>query len=242
MVLKLQTCTDEDMHRTFEIVSSAYGHEHPYIDAVYPSHDTPSGRQTGGDRLLAIKRSDPHTTFLKVTDTATGEMIAQAKWNVYDGIVPREGELDGDFWGGEDEKEYARYLFREYLAPRRAAIRASGGRIVCMHPMIGSHSETNAHRDCLALDQLTVDPKHQKRGAGRMLVRWGTAVADEMRVKTVVGATSDALGLYQSEGFEVLHHHVIDLPDKWAERDKQKFAWMLRPEKHDGTSGDDAGS
>ncbi|KAL8651851.1 MAG: hypothetical protein Q9210_003025 [Variospora velana] len=212
MALKLEICGDNDMQRTFEILSSAFGHEHPYIDAVFPSHATASGRKIGGDRLLAIKHSDPKTTFLKVTDTDTGEMIAQAKWNIYNGEVPDDVELDGDFWAGQDEKEYAQYLFREYLGPRRAAIKAYGGHLV-------------------SLDILTVDPKHQKRGAGRMLVEWGTAIADKMGVVTVVEATKYAIPLYQSAGFEIVHHHVIDLPDHWAGRDKQTFTWMIRPKK-----------
>ncbi|KAL8952507.1 MAG: hypothetical protein Q9222_001575 [Ikaeria aurantiellina] len=200
------------MQRTFEILSLAFGHEHPYIDAVFPSHNTASGRKIGGERLLAIKNSDPNTTFLKVTDTNTGEMIAQAKWNIYDGEVPKKAELGGDFWAGQDEKEYAQYLFREYLGPRRSAIEACGGHLV-------------------SLDILTVDPKHQKRGAGRMLVEWGTAVADKMGVVAVVEASKYAIPLYQSAGFEIGHHHVIDLPDRWVGRDKQTFTWMVRPKK-----------
>ncbi|KAI4103515.1 MAG: hypothetical protein LQ339_004240 [Xanthoria mediterranea] len=212
MSLKLEVCDDNDMHRTFTILSSAFGHEHPYIDAVFPSHATVAGREIGGERLRAIKHSDPNTTFLKITDTDTGEMIAQAKWNIYDGEVPEAVELDGDFWAGEEEKEYARYLFREYLVPRRAAIEDSGGHLV-------------------SLDILTVDPKHQRRGAGRMLVEWGTAIADKMGVAAVVEASKYGMPLYQSAGFEFVHHHVIDLPDKWAGRDKQTFTWMVRPKK-----------
>ena len=30
---------------------------------------------------------------------------------------------------------------------------------------------------------MTVDPEWQRRGAGRMLVKWGTAIADEMGVE-----------------------------------------------------------
>ncbi|KAL8655270.1 MAG: hypothetical protein Q9226_003111 [Calogaya cf. arnoldii] len=232
MALKLEVCGDNDMERTFEILSSAFGHEHPYIDAVFPSHATASGRKIGGDRLLAIKHSDPNTTFLKDTDTGTGEMIAQAKWNIYNGVVPEETELDGDFWAGQDEKEYAQYLFREYLGPRRSAIEACGGRLVCTHsssrlPETGTLLLTGP----LALDILTVDPKHQKRGAGRMLVEWGTAVADKMGVVAVVEATKYAIPLYQSAGFQIGHHHIIDLPDHWAGRDKQTFTWMIRPKK-----------
>ena len=35
----------------------------------------------------------------------------------------------------------------------------------------------------IALDILAVDPKHQFRGAGRMLVDWGTRRADELNVE-----------------------------------------------------------
>ena len=81
--------------------------------------------------MLAIKNSDPNTTFIKVVDTSTGKMIALAKWNVYNGTVPEEVDLDGDFWQSQDDKEYAQHLFREYLVPRRKAIKDSGGRLVC---------------------------------------------------------------------------------------------------------------
>lgn len=132
MPFELETCTDADMDRAFAIVSSAFGHDHPYIDAVFPDHGTEHGRKRGGERMLAIKNSDPNTTFIKVVDMLSGKMIALAKWNVYkDGTVPEEGELEGEFREGREEKEYARYLFREFLVPRRRAIRESGGRLVC---------------------------------------------------------------------------------------------------------------
>lgn len=40
----------------------------------------------------------------------------------------------------------------------------------------------------LALDLLTVDPEHQRRGAGRLLVQWGTSLADELgfQVRNVI--------------------------------------------------------
>ncbi|KAL8698018.1 MAG: hypothetical protein Q9224_002048 [Gallowayella concinna] len=221
------------MDRTFAIVSSAYGHEHTYFDAVYPGHDTPSGRKIGGDRLLATKHRDSWTTFLKVTDTDTGEMIAQAKWSIFDGVAPEDMELDGDYWEGDEEKEYARYMFWEFLGPRRAAIKASGGKLVCKFSRLSI---------CVPSDTLTVDPKHQKRGAGRLLVKWGTAVADEMGVPAVLGASKYGIRLYESEGFEVMHHYVVELPAKWAGRDTQKAVWMVRPPRQIGEVGGNAGS
>ena len=108
-----------------------------------------------------------------------------------------------------------------------------------------------------------MDPDCQKRGAGRMIVKWGTAIADELGFEvevslithlyshhsresveadfkvwqTVVEASDYAQHLYESEGFKSQYNYVIDLPDKWAGRDKQRFIWMVRPakgsEKHD---------
>jgi hypothetical protein len=131
MVLKLEVCSDADMARTFEIMSLAFGHEHPYIEAAYPAHHTPTGRALGSSRMLNAKKTDPSTTFLKVTDTDTGLMIAQAKWNVYKNNIPAEADLDGNFWDNNEEKEYAQLLCREYLIPRRKAIKDSGGNLVC---------------------------------------------------------------------------------------------------------------
>lgn len=131
MVLKLEVCSDADMYRTFEIMSQAFGHEHPYIEAAYPAHHTPEGRELGSARMLNVKKTDSTTTFLKVTDTDTGNMIAQAKWNVYENHIPAEADLEGDFWEENEEKEYAQLLCREYLIPRRKAIRDLAGNLLC---------------------------------------------------------------------------------------------------------------
>lgn len=81
-----------------------------------------------------------------------------------------------------------------------------------------------------ALDLLTVDPKLQRRGAGRLLVKWGTSLADELGFTAVVEATDYGRGLYQSEGFEDRGRWETRLPKKWENsRGKQKFIWMVRP-------------
>lgn len=131
MTLKVEECDDSDMARTFEIISEAFAHEHPYIDAAFPAHTKPAGRATGASRMLSIKQQDSCAKFLKVIDQETGTMIAQAKWNVYKNTIPPELDLDGEFWDSEEEKEYAQLLCREYLIPRREAIRDSGGNLLC---------------------------------------------------------------------------------------------------------------
>ncbi len=131
MPLELAACTDGDMDRAFVIVSDAFGQEYPYIKYVFPKHETLAGRRTGGNRLRALKNGDPNTTYLKITDTETGVMTAVAKWNIYDGIIPDEASLEGEFWDTETEKKLAQEIFAGYLMPRRKAIKNAVGKIVC---------------------------------------------------------------------------------------------------------------
>lgn len=139
MPLVLSNCDAEDFPRVFEILSLAFQRHYPFINGIFPNHDTPQGRKDGADRLRQFSEADPHTTFLKVNDTdqttkdkPSGPIIAMAKWNIYDNAIPPDSDIDGPWWdNGQGEKLYAQELFRHFMAPRRAAIRDSGGYLVC---------------------------------------------------------------------------------------------------------------
>jgi hypothetical protein len=131
MGFKVELCTKADMARAFEIISDAFGHDLPYIDAMFPSHPTTEGRVIGTFRLIDMMKNDPCMKFVKVVDTETGAMIAQAKWNIYRDTIPDETDLDGDFWENEEGKRYAQLLHRQWIIPRRKAIRDSGGNLFC---------------------------------------------------------------------------------------------------------------
>ena len=131
MVLTIDVCEDADMHRFFEIFTTAFGTEHEYINVVFPGHDTPAGIILGGQRMLQIKATDPLASFLKVTDSETGEIIGIAKWNIYNGHIPPEDGLGTtEFWESEDMAAYADALYRAYLVERRAAVRKSSGHLL----------------------------------------------------------------------------------------------------------------
>ena len=131
MSLQLSFCEDRDMVDVFAVISASFGHEHPYIESLFPDHDQPLGRQRGGERLLNIKHTDPNTTFLKVVDINSKQIVGVAKWIVYNGVLPEESVPDGPFWANQDEKELAQDMFRGYNVPRMKAIRESGGNLVC---------------------------------------------------------------------------------------------------------------
>lgn len=138
MPFAVEPCSDADIERVFEIISDTFRHTQPVVDALFPKHDTPDGRITGRDRLLEQKHNDPSVRFIKVTDSDTGQMVGQANWLVWQNTASPES-LNGDFWESEDEKEFARQLWDQYIVPRSRAIEAADGKILsrCFDAMGG---------------------------------------------------------------------------------------------------------
>lgn len=79
------------------------------------------------------------------------------------------------------------------------------------------------------LDIIFTDPKHQRRGVGSKLVKWGTDRADEMGVDAFLEATRFGRPLYENNGFEVTESVVIEVPEKWAHKPRLQFFRMRRP-------------
>ncbi|KXH68602.1 hypothetical protein CSAL01_05962 [Colletotrichum salicis] len=124
------------------------------------------------------------------------------------GPVPPPPQLDGGYWKNKEEKRFAQALFHGFFAPRQQAIEESGARLV-------------------ALDMLMCDPDYQGQGAGRLLLKAGLSIADEMGVDAVVEGSDRDRRLYASEGFDG-PHYVCSVPDEFAARRKQTYWWMRR--------------
>lgn len=222
MPLSVSFCVDEDSARLFEIISLAFGHEHAYVEALWPNHDTPAGREAGAERLLFAKQNQPWAKFLKVVDTNedTGkeEIAGFMKWDVYaqedgSGIVPEVPvHMPEQYYENQDANDYADYIWNEFTRRRWDAVRKTGGRIV-------------------SLDIAAVDPKYQRRGVGKMLMQYGVDVADKLGVESVVEASRRGRFLYQNFGFTILEDVTITNPPKQKGQQEQFIYWMHRPAK-----------
>ncbi|KAH6904946.1 hypothetical protein BKA70DRAFT_1226158 [Coprinopsis sp. MPI-PUGE-AT-0042] len=188
---EIQRCTEDDIPRFFEIVSLAFANDHEYVDAVFPMHTT-SSRAQGRKRAHApnIPWRPPMATSSKSStkehwqDDCGSEMEP-----IKGGDIPPQPEIGGDYWENEDEKEFAQCIFHSFFAPRQRVIEETGARLA-------------------ALEMLMVDPPYQNKGAGRMLVKWGLAAADEMGVD----GQDRGRRLYASEGFEWPHTMFVLCP------------------------------
>lgn len=78
---------------------------------------------------------------------------------------------------------------------------------------------------------LTTDPKHQRRGAGAMLVQWGCDVADELGLECYLEASDAGHRLYQKKGFTDVEYLDMDMSKYDKSRGMHRHVVMIRPVK-----------
>ncbi|KAF1941159.1 hypothetical protein EJ02DRAFT_512580 [Clathrospora elynae] len=186
-----------------------------------------------------LQQNDPNRFIIKVTDDETGEIIGWAVWVVND-------EKDGD---GEGDGKTVAYWYPEGSEEREFAEVFING----LWGFVGRRV-TRRHMD---LASVVVATSHRHRGAGRLLLRWGTAKADELGIETVISSLPSARGAYEKSGFgciEVLPPDPelfrkkeegeggVKRGDKWKELLKDNLSgWLMwRPIGRDWREGDRA--
>lgn len=208
----LAPAEDADMYRLFEITSLAFKKNEPFWCAMYPGHETAEGRRLGGERFVKAKHADPHTLYLKAVDEQTGEIAGFAKWNVYRNRFPAPAKAEGDFWPSDEEKAYTQHLMTEFNRDRMAFLKSTDGNAV-------------------NLDICVIDPKYQRMGIGGLLVSWGVDKADELGFDAIVESSVFGKGLYEKNGFVFEKDVTLPLPEKWSDRPKSSYAWLVRPRR-----------
>jgi GNAT superfamily N-acetyltransferase len=78
------------------------------------------------------------------------------------------------------------------------------------------------------LHMLITDPAHHRRGAGALLVRWGTDQADKNNLPSFLEASEAGKALYARLGFVAEHEEVFDLA-KWGGVGRDTNTLMIRP-------------
>lgn len=79
----------------------------------------------------------------------------------------------------------------------------------------------------LDLKFVHTDPAHQRRGAGSIMMDWGTKQADARGLTGYVQASPQGRRLYESFGFKEVATHVVDL-SKWGGPARDETPIMIR--------------
>ncbi|KAI1828605.1 acyl-CoA N-acyltransferase [Xylaria intraflava] len=198
MPLKLQPATQADAERAAEIEKDAYN-EDLFSPILFPGpfpEPQASKRNWRAEELASIFHENPSVRWLKVIDTDieggkhNEQMIGFAQWNINDGSQPpTKPRAYGPGANVEACKEVSAGL---------QAVRSARLKIKHVH-----------------LSLLHVDPKHQRRGAGRMLVMWGIEESKRLGLPAFLESSGKGHSLYLSCGFRDVDVHAVDFT-KWG--------------------------
>ncbi|OJD29014.1 gnat family acetyltransferase [Diplodia corticola] len=161
--------------------------------------------------------SKPNIHHLKVVDTDNNdELIAGAVWAVFDhGRSDDEiRELEQPFEPIEEERErFGRIqtAFFSYLN----RVRLQMGK--------------TPH---YFLNLLVTHPGHHRRGAGAMLIRWGTEQADKAGLICFLEATETGRALYKRHGFEDQNTVEFDLSEYGGSGINKNTTMIRQPVKN----------
>ncbi|KAF8853522.1 hypothetical protein BDZ45DRAFT_657901 [Acephala macrosclerotiorum] len=247
MPLELSVATEDDIPQIIRFQYAAFHSINPMHRLIYPSPlPVPDSiiRSTIDRTLKAWREDQKHITWAIVKDTDTkvkdvfgdGEVkervVAAAKWIIWPpGEALKEGEkrwpdkIDASWVkpsedpekpnlgnGAADDKEYVEWVMEEFFSRRRERI-------------VGS---------AVLLDVCCTDPEYHRRGAGKMLVQWGTGRADELGVKAFVEASLEGRRLYESCGFVMVEDVVLkggEVRKKWEGYEDADWGFMVREVK-----------
>lgn len=165
--------------------------------------------------------ADSRQTYLKVTDTETGEMIAGAIWRFV--LDPGEESSDGGIPMPKESVE----AVKGHGVPERPRIpavalemqrqwtefreRCFPNQSYASMLYLSSNILTPQAQSSSNLQILVMHPEHQHRGAGSMLMKWGCDRADERRLISVLQASQAGLNVYLKHGFEIKMEVDLDL-------------------------------
>jgi len=187
MAFHVAEATETDVPRLMEIQFLAFDYEP--ADKMINGGDTPENRVKAGGRLLNQMRIDPflHTIKCVHTDpiTKTETIVGFCQWHVYDRIRTKE----------EWMKEHEMFACDWLPEPQRSWARAS------MLPLFTGRRRMEG-RPYALLMYMCVHPDWQRRGAGKMLMRWGSDRTDELGIPAYLEASPYGVPLYKSCGYE----------------------------------------
>ncbi|KAH7035222.1 acetyltransferase [Microdochium trichocladiopsis] len=195
MPLQVHAATAADADRLAKIEHDAYANN-PFTPYLFPG-PMPAAAGPGRAAELAEQlRTDATTRWTKVVDTdispAGGneggqeQVIAMAKWHVYPEAAAAPTPRT---WGPGCNVEACEALFGG-LAKMR-------GRIMAGKP-------------CVYLHLLQTDPKHERRGAGGMLIQDMLKSARELGLPVFLESSAVAHALYLKHGFEDIEKQSLD--------------------------------
>jgi GNAT superfamily N-acetyltransferase len=162
----------------------------PFLPLLFSAQeDSPESKakamETSKQMFLKMHHADSSSHWLKVVESETGEIVGGCRWHFH-ATNPYEGakvaKFVAPFSADETEKEFASLVLGQILNPRA-----------------GRYCRPHAH-----LHICFVRPDYRRKGVGALMMSWGVAKADEMKVEAFLESTPIGKNLYERFGFVVV--------------------------------------
>ncbi|KAI8297187.1 hypothetical protein K4K59_003632 [Colletotrichum sp. SAR11_240] len=172
-------------------------------------------------RMRAEHRADPTSTWLKVVDDETGQVVAGGRWSFFErgGPNPYDGHREVEAtWFPEGEPRWvASLLLNDFLeravrnANRPHACESVAGSEIRFH--VGFASQTDVEITPV-LNILFTIPEYRRRGAASLVMDWGVERADCMGLDVYIEASEGGKLLYEKYGFETIEESYYEVDEK----------------------------
>ena len=223
--------------------------DNPLIQTLYPRGPT-SELVEFTAASYERTRTYPSVRIVKATDDETGQIVAFAKWIVYNDHEQQSDQVDVEGEVDKDDpvvREWSNKEAKTQKPPPHCYTRALNdwnNRIVKMRKSILDHrnhscvSRSKHSLSCYfacfsmslhVLDILHTHPSQQGKGAGACLVQWGTDMADKNGSQCYVETPVAGYSLFRRTGFQNVAEMSLDLGQYKEGQTTYKHLVMLRP-------------
>ena len=205
MPLKLSHVTESNIPAVTAVNFRAFAPD-PAFSAIFPNGGSPDTIAHYSAIDTEILRTDETLHYLMIFDSDTGEIAALAQWHVFPEKTREELDKPIDLKLPADANADLGYrLFGHGIKKR---------------------NEIMGTQPYVFLAVLGTAPEHRRKGAARMLMKWGTDKADALELPCYLESTAAGLPVYRQAGFEVVEDFKIDL-SPYKDHGKGNFA-MIR--------------
>ncbi len=168
---------------------------------------------------------EPNITYMVIVDDELNEIISISKWLVQLHERPEsewDQPLERRIIGEGGNQEVADTILGAIDSARRKNLK---GRPHCRKSASSPSYSYLTYQVLWLLDTL---PNHQRRGAGSMLLEWGTREADQAGLFCYLEASPAGYPLYQRYGFLDINEMVVDF-SPFGRNVKSRHVCMHRP-------------
>lgn len=224
-----------DIRAVYDVYFSAF--EGELINQIlFPwDIDDEQFRKGHAEHTLEYWHKDKIQYTFKCIDTETNKIIGMALWDIHwkprDEAERPKPSID---WLKGSEKERAQKFIFPFWEKKEELL--GGKEHVCKFYISQPCGLKLTSSDCHVI---AVEPQYQRKGIGKLLMKWGIDMAEQLSVPLYLEATDRSIGLYKKLDFEKLDQGVILSPFVTKKAEDIEAPLMIRMPSNSAVSFDE---